>query len=354
MTNNHKLPRAVLLSGAILIACALAACSSPPKAATSSEGSSAAGNAKASASEPAELPLEAYLSSLTGLSGSYTDIQEKRYQQDLKRERITAQCMKENGFSYTPEATKSTSKSGQYGPSDHDLDSKSWVQKYGYGAVYQPGGTTGALDRESEKGADSKKSLAAASPNSQYRASLTAAGRNAYDKALNGADSENSTLTIARDWQQLGCSGLALHTVPNQNVIMGSSEGKTVEAAVEQFYNGYATWPGVAGAQTAWASCMSSSGFAGYSKQNQPASQIAAENTALWTAAGADGQPSTADLDALARKERTLALADLNCRDKTDYRGTLRRITLKQENQFMADNKVALDALRATLQSGSK
>jgi hypothetical protein len=99
---------------------------------------------------------------------------------------------------------------------------------------------------------------------------------------------------------------------------------------------------------------MSGSGFAGYSKQNQPASQIAAENTALWTAAGADGQPSTADLDALAKKERTLALADLNCRDKTDYRGTLRRITLKQENQFMADNKVALDALRATLQSGSK
>lgn len=289
------------------------------------------------------------MSSLTGLSGSYADIQEQNYQHDLQRQNLIAACMKRDGFSYTPEAVKNTQASGQVGPQQSDLDSKAWVQKYGYGDVYTAEGATGAIERTQDAAGSAKKSDTAVAndPNSQYRRSLPVAEQKAYDTALSGTEAANLSSNVATDWQKLGCNGAALHQVPNSNVIMGSAQGKAVESAIEQFDNGYSTWPGVADAEKAWSSCMADSGHAGYHAQSEPSSQFATQDNALWVSAASGSQPTTTALDALANKERAVALADLSCREKTDYSGTLRAITLKQENQFMADNKVALDALKA-------
>ncbi|WP_349898865.1 hypothetical protein [Parafrigoribacterium soli] len=354
MKSNHRSPhRALLLGGSILVIASLAACSSPDTKSPSSVPTVGAGATKTA--ETAVLPLDAYMNSLTGLSGSLADIQEQAYHKDLKREELIAACMQKDGFSYTPHAVKRTETTGQVGPQQSDLDSTAWVQKYGYGDVYTPEGATGAIDRAQEAAGSAKLSGATAAhdPNSQYRASLSAAERKAYDEALNGTEAANLSANV--DWQKLGCSGEALHKVPNENVIMGSAQGKAVESAMESFYNGYSRWPGVAEAEKAWASCMADSGYAGYHAQSEPSLQFAGRNNALWASVNSDSQPTTTALDALAKAERTVALADLNCRQKTHYSGTLRAITIKQQNQFMADNKVALDALKATAtQSGSK
>jgi hypothetical protein len=327
----------------------LAACSSSGPASPSSAPS---GGADASTTQTAKtpvLPLDAYMNSLTGLSGSLADIQEQTYQSDLKRENLIAACMQRNGFSYIPEAVKSTQTTAQVGPQQSDLDSKAWVQKYGYGAVYTPEGLTGGIARAQEAAGSAKKSGESVSndPNSRYRSSLTGAEQKAYDTALYGTEAANLSSDGTRDWQKLGCSGAALHKVPNENVIMATAQGKVVEKAIEQFENGYSTWPGVSDTEKAWSSCMADSGHAGYHAQSEPAAQFAGQDTALWAAASSGSQPTTSDLDALANKERVVALADLSCREKTHYSSTLRAIEIKQENQFMADNKVALDALTA-------
>lgn len=348
MKNFDRGIRRVFLVGAAVVATAgLSACTSAGASAPSSESSTAyaqSGEGATASQGESQLPLDAYMSSLTGQSGSYADIAEQNYKQDLKRERLVASCMKRQGFSYTPEATKNTRTTGQVGPSDTDLQSKSWVQKYGYGDVYSPEGVTGALERAEP----TTKTPSASDPNYQYTSQLTADEKKAYDKALVGQDGADSTLTVAKDWEKLGCNGAALHTVTNENVIMNSAEGKIVEAAIEQFEDGYASWPGIAQAEGAWASCMTKNGYPGYSKQGEPAAQFAGQNTDLWASVAADAQPATSDLDALAKKERAVALVDLGCRTTTKYTATIRAITIKQENQFMADNKAALDALKSS------
>lgn len=351
-SNPRSTYRALLLGGSILIVASLAACSNSGVGGPSSAPSVGTGVSATKTAKTAELPLEAYLQSLYGDSGSAADIAEQDYQADLKRENIRAACMKRDGFSYTPEAVKHKLTSGQVGPQQSDLDSKAWVQKYGYGDVYTPQGATGALARASEASGTVAAKLSAAAnstdPNYLYEKSLPVAEQKAYETALYGTDTANLSASVATDWQKLGCAGAALHQVPNSNVIMESAQGKAVESAMERFDGGYLTWPGVADAAKAWSSCMADSGHAGYHTQNEPGEQFASQDNALWASASSGSQPTTTDLDALANKERVVALADLSCREKTNYSGTLRAITLKQENQFMADNKVALDALKAT------
>jgi hypothetical protein len=356
-TNLPSPVRVLPAASAIAMVLLLSACSTTSQPTGPSTAPSAgAGVTSTSAAATYVSPLEAYTNSLTGLSGSYADVQEQTYQLDLKRENLVATCMTKNGFSYTPEAVKNTRTSGQSGPSDSELDTQAWVQKYGYGAVYLPDGLTGALEQAQSQQSNLKQSGAsAATPNSRYRSSLTAAEQKAYDAALDGANGSDPTLTVGKDWQKLGCDGAALHTVQNESAIMGSTQGKTVEKAIERFENGYSTWPGIADAEKAWSSCMSGSGYAGYSHQGDPAVQFIKQNTTLWTSVASGAQPPTAELDALAKKERTVALADLKCREKTNYRSTIQAITTRQEKQFLADNRVALDALKATTtQSGSK
>ena len=350
MKSTHRSPyRALSLGASVFIVAVLAACSSSGATGASSAPSGGAGARTTQTAKTTMLPLDAYMNSLTGLSGSLADIQKHKYQSDLKRENFIAACMKRNGFSYTPEAVKSTQTTSQVGPQQSDLDSKAWVQKYGYGDVYTPEGMTGAVERAQEAAGSAKISgaVTANDPNSRYRRSLSVAEQEAYDTALYGTEAANLSPDGTRDWQKLGCSGAALHKVPNEHVIMATVQGKVVEKAIEQFYSGYLTWPGVADTEKAWSSCMADSGHAGYHAQSEPAAQFAGQDTALWAAASAGSQPATSDLDALANKERVVALADLSCREKTHYSSTLRAIEIKQETQFMADNKVALDALTA-------
>src|SRR5690606_19349872 len=48
-----------------------------------------------------------------------------------------------------------------------------------------------------------------------------------------------------------------------------------------------------------------------------------------------------------AEKEITVALADLECRDKVDYTNKALKAQFELEEQFIADNKAERDAFRA-------
>jgi hypothetical protein len=363
-TRNMKrspriLPCLLVLGSAAVLALSLSACTGGGAAivsATASPGASA-GAASGAPQEVAPYPLDAYIAGLSGLSGNVLDNTEREFQLDTKREAVVAACMKDKGFSYTSEAVKETSGATVSAASDEDLNSLAWVQKYGYGDVYLPDGATGEIQRAqvANKSARETAPNKNASPNSQYKASLTPDEQKAYETALYGDNGKDDSLTVAHDWKRLGCNGKGLHEVKNELAVMGSSQGVAVTKAMNQLFDGYWSWPGIVRAQKLWSSCMATGGFAGYDRQDQPLVQFADQNSALWEGLAAGAQPPASALDSLAKSERAVAVVDLNCRVKTNYAATIRDVRISHEKQFMSDNKALLDALTAaTATTGNK
>ena len=349
MTTNHRMLPALTIAGLAVSALLLTGCTAgggtkhvPPTPHPSSTAGTADG---ASTTKEFVYPLDAYMSSVTGISNDFAEAQEQIYQLDKKREVLVAACMKSAGFRYTPDAVKNTATTGQIGPSDSDRESPAWVAKYGYGAVFTPEGATGRLDLDRQHPTHGGTTNPPMSANGKYVSSLPDAEQQAYYVALFG-DTTDSSLTIASDWKRLGCDGAALHAIKTPSAIMHSPEGEAVDKAIADFDAQWLTWPGIAEVQKAWSSCMTSAGYAGYRNQSRPETEILTANSTLWEA-GTASPPSDAQLSELARKEVAVATADLKCRTTTKYRSTVRDITVAQQKQFIADHKAALDALQA-------
>jgi hypothetical protein len=250
--------------------------------------------------------------------------------------------MKEAGFEYTPVPVIETP-IGQVGPSDEDLDSPDWVSRYGYGLIETPEGkTSGGPPNEPVKEVGSD-------PNHDYNVSLTTSERVAYDEAMYGlVEDQSSDLNLIDDWQKMGCVGAAKHEVGIGLDPFKTAEGKSVETTMNDFYNSWTRWPGMPKLQAAWATCMGGKGYAGYHRQADALQEVGARIDAARNDDG-DWKPS-ADVTALAAKERKVAMIDLNCRVETHFRSTYRSITAAAETKFMKDNAAALDALKASME----
>jgi hypothetical protein len=74
------------------------------------------------------------------------------------------------------------------------------------------------------------------------------------------------------------------------------------------------------------------------------------ENVDMSGEPSASGEPDQAAMDALAEREVELALADLDCREETDYRDRHAAITREVEQQFIDDHKAELDAMIASVE----
>lgn len=325
-------------------------CSNAPQTGSVPE-TSAVGQSTQSPGTQTTTPLTAYLDSLYGLDRSPEDQQQKDAALNAQMEESVATCMKDAGFDYTPAPPPEALKGrGLRGPTDQDLDSKEWVAKYGYGTIETPEGKASDILAERLK----KKTEGATNPNHAYVQSLTASEKTAYMKALYG-ESFNSEvkLSLADDWQKMGCSGAATHNVNPMQDPLESAEGKAVNTAIQDFENGWATWPGMPQLQAAWAACMSGKGYSGYKRQGDASSEISSKVEAARQHAGTGKTP--ANLPALADEERKLALTDLDCRVQTDFRSTYQSIETAAETKFMNDNAPALDALKeAAEQAGHK
>ena len=170
------------------------------------------------------------------------------------------------------------------------------------------------------------------------------------------------------DWQSAGCSGRAQHEVSGEDPSQ-SEEFRPLFEAMSELWEETASSPDMVAVDGEWATCMDAAGHPGFTTQ-------AAAQESMYTAmnefyessapvegeplpedadaeASASGGPSPADepdqaaLDALAEKEVALALADLDCREETDYRDRQTEVQRTAEEQFIADHKAELDALVA-------
>lgn len=314
------------LAFSAVLAVALAACS---------------GSADTAAPKPEDSPLNKYMMAVWGGDLS-TDEQQARYDKENKaREELVAECMAEEGFEYIPNTQSGAvvmASGDEWSPEDRE-----WVAQYGYGNVNFPGRDTPMTDDQMY-----------VDPNEDYVTSLSPSEQTAFYETLNGPQPSAEELdedgSFEYDWEQAGCYGLAQHEVEEQNPAQ-SDEFAPLMKSLEEFWTETQESTAFADLDAKWSSCMADAGYPGYDKQSDAQMQFGEELNAYYEdqTEWVEDDPELAEL---GEKEIEIALADLDCREKTDYRAGYAKVQYALEEEFIADHKAELDALKAAAEQG--
>ncbi|MGY5883408.1 hypothetical protein [Modestobacter lacusdianchii] len=295
------------------------------------------------AAEEQDSPLSEYFNAVYGGDLSPEE-QERQFAEQLaEREELVAQCMQDEGFEYTPDTQSSSYSAGD--GTEWEPEDREWVGQYGYGAVESP--MSDEVPSEEQEYVD---------PNGDYVATLSESEQTAFYEALYGPqpteDELSEEASYEYDWQTAGCQGAAQHEVEGQDVSQ-SEEFKPLFDAINALYEDMASWPGMAELDAEWATCMDAAGHGGYATQVDAQNSVYEDLNEIYESIAPTedgemgGEPDQAALDALGEREVALALADLDCREETDYRDRATDISHAAEQQFVDDHESELEAMKA-------
>ena len=293
-------------------------------------------------------PLSTYLSAAWGGDLSPEEQDKKMQEQNRKVEEYVAKCMSEEGFEYKP----STSSSSFVSSSDVEWepDDKKWVEQYGYGIVHNPFGDS--MPEEGEMPVD---------PNQDYVSSLSETEQTAYYETLYGPQPDESEIaedgSFEYNWEEAGCMGAAQHEVMGADV-WSDDEFADLRDKMNELWTNSTESPEYKKIDTEWAACMTEAGEPGFTAQVDASMSISDEQGKLYEAAYGDGteniDPATIEdpskspeMKALGERELKLAVVDLECRTKVDYRERTLKLQFDLEEKFIAENKAALEAFKA-------
>lgn len=289
----------------------------------------------------ADSPLTAYLSAAWGGDLSPEDQQQRFAEQQKKAEELQAACMSAQGFEYIPvdsSAMMAASDGSEWKPEDRE-----WVSQYGYGMVDWPG-------RDELNGAGTEVT----DPNQEYVLSLSESEQAAYYEALYGAGPTDDQLaedgSYEWNWETAGCSGQAQHEVSGADP-WNADEFSTLIDAINELYSTLATNPALAAVDAEWSACMADAGQPGFATQPDAAASISDDLQAYYEKQ-TEQVSSDPALVELGQREIDLALIDLDCREKTDYRSKQQKATFALEEQFVTDHKAELEAFKAAAEAG--
>lgn len=293
-----------------------------------------------------ESPLSEYMNAVYGGDLSPEEQQAQFDDQNRQVEELVADCMQEEGFEYIPNTagggTISTGEENVWEPDDRD-----WVSQYGYGAVNWPG-RDDTVDDPGQEYVD---------PNADYVASLSESEQTAFNEALYGAPPDEDEIgedgSYEYDWTTAGCYGSAQHEVYEADDPTQSEEFQPLFDAMNELWENTQSDPRMADLDAAWSSCMDAAGHPGFATQPDAQNSIYDKQNEIYSSVPTDadgnqtGEPDQAAFDALEEEEIELALADLDCREETDYRAKAQDVQFELEEQFIADHKSELEALKA-------
>ncbi|MFF2634082.1 hypothetical protein ACFVR6_14465 [Microbacterium sp. NPDC058021] len=288
-------------------------------------------------------PLSRYLSAAWGGDLSEEEQIERMEKDNAEREELVAQCMTEEGFEYIP--APNTGSISFASDNVYEPDSQEWVAQYGYGMINYPGGDE-AME-PSEEYVD---------PNADYVSSLSAAEQTAFYEVLYGPPTPEEEMSedgsYEYDWTTAGCHGWAQHEMEGDDPTT-SDEHKPIMDAINDFYMGLATAPELADLNAAWATCMDEGGYPGFAAQGDAQMSISDELNAYYEnqTEWIEDDPELAEL---GEREIELALVDLECREKTDYRDKNTEVMTVLEEQFIADHQAELDAFLAAAEQAAR
>ena len=289
-------------------------------------------------------PLSLYLNAVWGLDVSPQE-QEKRFaREQAEEEELIAQCMKNEGFEYTPNISSGSSVVSV--ASVFEPENRDWVAQWGYGAVDSPARQDGSV--LAEEWVD---------PNGDYVASLSESERAAFEEALSGPSSPDEDVKYGAEGtgETSGCQAWAHDEVNGPDVTQSAEFAPLFEKINALYQEDPHSWPGIAELDSEWAACMDEGGYPGFTSQMDAQASIyeKLEDASL---SGPDVTEPADDAEAeeIAAEEVELALADLDCREQVNYRERRDQAQWAREDRFIADNKADLDALKtAAEQAGS-
>ncbi|WP_166868496.1 hypothetical protein [Salinibacterium sp. ZJ70] len=302
---------ASLTAGAALAAL-LAGCTSGPGSAPAEEGS----------------PLERMFEQIWGMDVAPEERERLWQLQAAETQEYVATCMQKQGFEYVPNVGEGFV---EVRPEDWRPDDRSWVSEYGYGIVKVPGG-----------GDEHLASEPAVDPNADYLASLSESERAAYDDVLYGA-----LQVDPGDWQSddAGCFGWAqrqLGTAPTFD-LWETAEWQALLEKTGELNRSVNEHPSIREVHDDWSACMADAGLV--FERPADASEPIYEALDEYHASHSDPSSTDPELAAIAEREVELALADLDCRESTDFADRVRPIRYELEAAFVAEHQDEIDAV---------
>lgn len=286
-------------------------------------------------------PLYAYLDAGqdTGLSEEAMMAQHEERQK--LAEELIAECMASEGFEYVPQVYSSGI---SFDSTEWNPDSREWVAQYGYGMVNGP---TPEEPIDPEEYPED--------PNQAYVMGLSESEQNAYYETLYGPQPTEEELnedgSYEYDWESAGCNGKAYQEAYGGSP-MESEEFEPLMEAINDFYMNLQSAPEFAELNREWVDCMSGAGFAGFSEQPDAQNSIMEELNAYYESM-TEWIEDDPELEELGEREIALALADLDCREESDYRNASLDIQFALEERFVADHKAELEAYKAAAEQAS-
>lgn len=292
-------------------------------------------------------PITAYVERVGGdIDRAQMDAQHRR------SEEVTAQCMAELGFEYTPTEPAST---GGGAADDRDLDweSMEFAQQYGYGYT-----TSDELFGETDDDWTD--------PNQERLEAMSEAEAAAYSEALWGTpdettDVEDPEAVTEWDWETGGCSGKGFHEAYEKDDPFAN---EAVEAAFTEWNDAWSSVsddPSLTGPLSDWATCMVDAGHDVATPDEARASISEAYDALYGYGAESDAEldpeadpeavempePDPAAVAELRKKEIALAVADRTCQEESGYQKAYRAVLREVEERIWEKYGDELEAAAA-------
>lgn len=261
-------------------------------------------------------------------------------QQQNRMDELIAACMAKEGFEYSFHRLNEDSPPPA---EDWKPEDREWVSRYGYGLQNYPG----RLPPNAEPDQIDEE-----------RPAMSEAEEAAYQVALFGSEPAEGE---PYDPAKAGCQGAAEYEVLGYQA-WRHPESQQIIDAIMSFPMEIGSHPDFASLEAEWAVCMAERGYPEFKAQRETQASIEELRNDYFPADDGSDDPRTKDprfatLDDPAyaeihQQEVTLALADLDCREQTDYRQRYLRTKFALEERFIADHAEELAALKARVEQG--
>ena len=329
---------AAAATGAALVL-TLAACSGGG----GGEGGSKAGDDK----EQPMGPLDEFFEEM------YGDYDEETSNAQMREvEEITAECMSEQGFEYTPVDWSSQMEMGSSDELEFEWGTIEFAKEYGYGVTTNPWGET------EEAPADGEAEEEFVDPNQERVEAMTETERAAYELALYGEMTEPvEGEEYEYDWETAGCSGKAQHEV-YENTGMDEDKFTSLQDEMNAMWEASAADPRLTELNGEWSSCMADAGYPNLAAIGDAENAFYDETNALWENAypteGAEEMTAEdyeaieesiqGELAKITPREIETATADFTCREEVDYDKVQQEVSFEYQQEFVDAHREELDA----------
>lgn len=297
--------------------------------------------------------------------------QEAEYRaREQKRQEAVAECMRTEGFEYTPYVPEQMFGGVGFEPPGWDLTRKEYVAKYGFGMS-----TTFEDSNRPPEPEDMPKPED--DPNYVYTQALSQTEQEAYNKALygeqsfdepvegDGGDGTTNT-TAAMAFEMGGCFGKADESLNGKVTDEDQAFAEDINKRLETFYQQLQADKRVVEANREYATCMSGKGFPEIDKQQTAYDKVSEKMNVIYESmnggmevpegdggtmatialpAGGDGgtgapQVDQAKLAEIKTYELAVATADLEC--GLDVARITYEVSLELEQRFVDENTADL------------